>query len=101
MSVYVDDLRMFPTTLRTFAAGSCHMTADSMDELHLLASRIGLKREWFQRHATAPHYDLNASKREAALAAGAVYMPAKEQARNHVGRTIAFGGPMPNLENQQ
>lgn len=48
-----------------------HMLADTEDELHAMAGAIGLKREWFQNHGT-PHYDLCQSKRQLALAAGAV-----------------------------
>jgi hypothetical protein len=35
-----------------------HMVADSSDELHAFANALGLKREWYQEHATHPHYDL-------------------------------------------
>lgn len=47
------------------------MIADTVDELHALAARIGLKRSWFQ----GDHYDLVPSKRAAALAAGATELP--------------------------
>jgi len=40
----------------TYFAG-VHLTADTLDELHAEAARIGLQRRWFQsgRH---PHYDV-------------------------------------------
>lgn len=47
-----------------------HMLADTLPELHAMAGRIGLKREWFQSHGT-PHYDLTQTKRALAIAAGA------------------------------
>lgn len=50
---------------------SCHMIADTLEELHAMADRIGLKREWFQERSF-PHYDLIASRRERAIRAGAV-----------------------------
>lgn len=81
MTVRVDELRKWPTKIRCFKPGSAHLTADTLEELHKLAARIGLRREWFQDHRVHPHYDLTASKRELALAAGAVFVPAKEQAR--------------------
>ncbi len=85
MSVYVDEFKHYgPTKIRCFKAGSSHMTADTLEELHALAARIGLQREWFQPHWSAPHYDLTESKREKALAAGAVFVPAREQARKRV-----------------
>ena len=49
----------------------CHMLADSLEELHAMADRIGVHRRWFQNHGT-PHYDICKAKRELALAAGAV-----------------------------
>lgn len=37
-----------------------------------LAARIGLRRAWFQDESTFAHYDLTATKRALAVAAGAV-----------------------------
>ncbi len=34
-----------------------HLMADTLDELHAEAKRIGLKPEWFQGHPRHPHYD--------------------------------------------
>jgi Protein of unknown function (DUF4031) len=48
------------------------MLADSPDELHEMADRIGMARKWYQREASTPHYDLPAEKRAAAIAAGAI-----------------------------
>jgi hypothetical protein len=81
MAVYVDELRVYPNAWGPFLKGSCHLTADSLDELHRMAKRIGMRPEWFQNHRLVPHYDLVDSKRNAALAAGAVFKPAMEQAR--------------------
>jgi len=49
----------------------CHMMADSLSELHAMASAIGLKREWFQEGST-PHYDICQAKRRLAILHGAV-----------------------------
>lgn len=49
----------------------CHMWADTPEELHRMAHRIGMKREWFQEHPKLPHYDLTPSRRRLALALGA------------------------------
>lgn len=83
MTVYVDELMKWPTRIRCFKNGSAHLTADTEEELHELAQRIGLKRAWFQ-NKRVPHYDLTASKREAALAAGAVFVPGKTQAHRRI-----------------
>lgn len=35
-----------------------HLIADSLDELHGYANKIGLKRGWFESHWRHPHYDI-------------------------------------------
>lgn len=75
MAVYVDRLRDYP---RKAALGkwpyheSCHMTADTLAELHKMAWRLCLRRSWFQDHPRYPHYDLTKNKRVQAVAAGAI-----------------------------
>jgi len=87
MTVYVDDLARYPGKQPAcFRLGSCHMMADSLEELHAMAEKIGLRREWFQDHPFHPHYDLTASRRVAALHAGAVYKSAKDQARERIAK---------------
>lgn len=66
MSVYVD--RAINPYGRMMM---CHMTADTLDELHAMADRIGIKRRWFQNDSSLPHYDICKSKRALAVAAGA------------------------------
>lgn len=69
MSVYVDDMRA-PYGRMVM----CHMIADTADELHAMADRIGVARRWFQKSppASFPHYDIAKSKRDLAIGAGAV-----------------------------
>jgi hypothetical protein len=81
MAVMVDELRRWPTSIRCFKAGSCHLTADTLEELHAFAARLGLRRSWFQDHPRLPHYDLTKSRREQALQLGAVFVGAREQIR--------------------
>lgn len=69
MSVYVD------AAVNQFGRMTmCHMIADTPDELHAMASLIGLKRGWFQQPPKASfwHYDVAKGKRELAIAAGAI-----------------------------
>lgn len=80
MTVYVDELVQW-TKSGIFAAGSCHLSADSLTELHAFAAMLGLKRSWFQDHKLLPHYDLVASKRALAVRLGAVEESAIEGAR--------------------
>jgi len=80
--VMVDELQRWPTNIRCFKSGSCHLTTDGpLDELHAFAARLGMKREWFQEHRIAPHYDLTAQRRERALLLGAVFVSMREQVR--------------------
>jgi len=49
----------------------CHLLADTLDELHAMAARIGMEKLLFQNE-TIPHYDISRTKRELAIAAGAI-----------------------------
>lgn len=96
MTVMVDELRVWPTKIRCFKGGSAHLTADSIGELHAFAKRLRLSRSWFQP-LSHPHYDLTPMNRERALDIGALFVPAKEQARARVKARRAInnenGGP--------
>jgi hypothetical protein len=50
-----------------------HLVSDSnLEELHVFAKGIGLRREWFQVHPRHPHYDLTTARMSAkAIRAGA------------------------------
>lgn len=80
--IYVDKLLHWPGAKPPFHRGSCHLTSDACDaELHAFAALLGLKREWFQPHRVANHYDLTPRKRARALALGAEEMSMMEQIR--------------------
>lgn len=51
-----------------------HLVADSLDELHAFAQKIGLKREWFQDHPKHPHYDIFGIMYNKARKAGAKFV---------------------------
>lgn len=74
MTVYVDNLRNYGWVVHGEVTPSCHMFTDEIDlsELHAIAARIGMRREWFQDKTAAPHYDLKPDFREAAIRAGAL-----------------------------
>ncbi|OAE72574.1 hypothetical protein A7J71_11180 [Achromobacter insolitus] len=68
MAVYVDRMR---AGYRRMVM--CHMLADTDDELHAMADRIGVARRWHQKAGTPhSHYDICLSKRAQAVAAGAM-----------------------------
>lgn len=50
----------------------CHMLADTEEELHAMAKKIGIARRHYQIKASTPHYDICKSKRALAVMAGAV-----------------------------
>lgn len=67
MSAYVDCLVGYGWRL----GPSCHLIADSLDELHAFAASVGMKRAWFQPKSS-PHYDLTESRRKRAVQLGAI-----------------------------
>jgi hypothetical protein len=73
----------------------CHLTADSTDELHELAARLGLLRQWFQSKPDRPwhdHYDLPEELRDQAIACGARPLTTREAARRQSERREAAQG---------
>lgn len=72
MAVYVDKER------NSFGRMvMCHMWADTFDELHNMASRIGMDRAWFQP-LSFPHYDVSLSRRALAVRHGAIEVERRE-----------------------
>lgn len=81
MSVYVDD-----SFIAWRGQRWCHLQADTVEELHEFAGKLGLKREWFQARPGRPeldHYDVTAAKRIRAIELGAI----SETWREGAGRT--------------
>ena len=74
MGCYVDALAFRGWKLRGHQVASCHLIADTLDELHAMALAVGMRRAWFQAppKASTPHYDLTSSRRAEALKHGAV-----------------------------
>jgi hypothetical protein len=75
MAVYVDDMRApFGRMIM------CHMVADSLDELHAMAAKIGIQRKWYQGPPAGKwaHYDIALSMRAKAVEAGAVEIKWRE-----------------------
>ena len=67
MTVYVDNER-----IKWRGKLWCHLVAESLDELHVFATALGLQRRWFQGKASYPHYDVTTTVRERALVLGAL-----------------------------
>lgn len=91
MTVYVDTLVKWPNAKPPFHRGSCHLTADTLEELHAFALKIGMKRAWFQDHPLCAHYDLTPPRRAEAVKAGAVEETCRE---GTIRRRKARGAPV-------
>mgnify|MGYP003516645513 CR=1 FL=1 len=95
MPVYVDPEMTWPTKIKCFKNGSSHLFADTEDELHAMAKRLGLKREWFQDASVFHHYDLSPAKRILAVKLGVIELERNDavmkmreiKGRTHVGNT--------------
>lgn len=66
MTVYVDDAVTLWRGQRW-----AHLMADTLDELHAMAARLGIPRHRFQDRTSGAHYDVPAALREQAIAFGA------------------------------
>jgi hypothetical protein len=103
MTVYVDDARIpasVPNGSRVHTSTWCHLTADTPEELHEFAGRLGLRRSYFQpgkaiagKSSPFWHYDLTEGKVRQALALGAQQvsardMPALMRARHAAAASI-------------
>ena len=103
MTAYVDAATEWPgSAIAPPGAGQgsiwAHMVADSLDELHAFAERLGLKRSHFQ-DGDHPHYDLTLGTWGQALRLGAqqatrqallvIASGCKDQSPRRAGR----GGP--------
>lgn len=92
MTCYVDDQSIPYGRLRM-----CHMLADSDDELHAMADRIGVSRSHHQYPplVSGSHYDICRTKRHLAVAAGAVEITRRQAAAMNARRkaTGELGSP--------
>lgn len=72
MSVYVDEA-VWPYGRMVM----CHMIADTDDELHAMADKLGVSRRWHQK-SNYSHYDICKSKRAMAVSMGAIEIGRRE-----------------------
>lgn len=90
MTVYVDNMRV-----RFGRMVMWHMVADSDEELHAMAARIGVARKWHQT-AGGSHYDVCLAKRAAAVAAGAMEITLRQcAAMSYLRRVYKVHGVTP------
>ncbi len=75
MPVYVDDMEAKYSRMIM-----CHMVADTLEELHDMAEKIGVPKKWYQGPPVTrrPHYDICMSKKKNALELGAIQITMRE-----------------------
>jgi len=89
MTVYVDDMHL--TALGQFGRMKmCHMLADTDEELHAMAARIGVQRRWWQSpdRCSGSHYDIAMCKRALAVAADAVEITMRQAGAMNARRRV-------------
>lgn len=77
MSVYVDKMRT-PYRAGKKTLIMCHMLADTLEELHTMAAKLGVRR-WFQAEGSFSHYDICLSKRQLAISLGAIELKTNKE----------------------
>ena len=78
MSVYVDEMAPCVPNKNWRYKQSCHLVADSVEELHYFAGRMRLNPAWFQNKPELPHYDLVKGFRMSAVKLGAIEVGRKK-----------------------
>jgi len=97
VTVYVDNMQA-----RYGRMIMSHMIADSDEELHAMADKIGVNRRWWQSPETSSgsHYDICATSRTRALRLGAVEITMRQAAAMNLRRRVLgeLGSPADALE---
>lgn len=71
MTVYVDAPIWTKAASKQPRKTYSHMVADSLQELHEFAAKIGIKKHFFHKHRVASHYDITSDQQVVALSNGA------------------------------
>jgi hypothetical protein len=91
VSAYVDDAQIPAAVGRLGPRLWSHLTADTVDELHAFAAKLGLKRHWYQERRTVDrcHYDVTEWQRDRAIKLGAVAETTVEGAKRRIASRTA------------
>lgn len=89
MPVYVDDMYLSPAG-QFGRMKMSHLLADTDDELHAMADKIGVARHWWQspEKTSGSHYDIAKAKRSQALALGAIAITWRQAGAMNTRRRI-------------
>lgn len=96
MAIYVDD--MHTTAMGQYRRmRMSHMIADTDEELHAMAEKIGVARRWWQspEKTSGSHYDIALTKRTLAVQAGAIEITLRQCAAMNWRRKVSgeLGNP--------
>jgi len=96
MAIYVDDMNASYGRMKM-----CHLIADTDEELHAMAEKIGVARKWHQappKHDS--HYDIALSKKALAISFGAIEITLRQCAAMNLRRRVTgqLGAPGYALE---
>ncbi len=85
MTIFVDKITTYPDAMISEAAKRwgnkwSHIWTDGdLEELHIMAESLGLRRSYLQKeNKLFPHYDIIPNKRSQAIRLGAEVSPVKE-----------------------
>ncbi len=85
MTVYIDSAKS-----RLGHMIVCYTAADTLEELHAMADRLGVQRR-FQDKPGAPHYDISKMNRERSIRHGATEVQSRELLTREY-RSLAYRG---------
>jgi hypothetical protein len=86
MSVYVDE-----PIYKLGRMIMCHMMADTPDELHAMAAKIGIARGYFQSFSRYKHYDICKAKRALAVQHGAIETTSRDLIKRFRRKSMGGG----------
>jgi hypothetical protein len=93
VTVYVDEIKDYGVIARAKGLRYTHwshLLADTEEELHAFAMRLGLRRSWFQNPSNYRwHYDVVPTKRAQAIEMGAVEIDRQQVAELMARRRAA------------
>lgn len=97
MTIYIDNMKAAYGRMVM-----CHMLADTDEELHTMADRIGVARRWWQSpdKTSGSHYDIALTKRALAVHFGAVEITLRQAGAMNIRRRLtgSLGDPADALE---
>lgn len=80
--IYIDKPMHYPHA--KYKCKWSHVWSDNIEELHLFARKLRLKKEWFQNRRNFPHYDVTEYKYTDAIQHGAILTDLKKWVKKQI-----------------